>query len=207
MLILFGGTFDPIHLGHISLANTLHDKFQHPVTFMPTGLQSYKQLPIATITQRLEMLNLAIANNKSFNIDTSEMLSKEPCNTYKTLFTIRKKIGKNIPIFFLIGHDSLVTLDSWDNWQDLLKLTNFIVATRSGFNLDTMETKLAYEFNLRKTTVLDKDIINGMFYLMDFLPIDISSTQIRANIKNHKSITNLVPKTVEQYILTKGIYL
>ncbi|HMT03627.1 MAG TPA: nicotinate (nicotinamide) nucleotide adenylyltransferase [Burkholderiales bacterium] len=206
MLILFGGTFDPIHIGHIALANTLYDNFQHTVTFMPTGLQTYKKPPVATATQRLEMLNLTIANNKNFNIDTLEILSKETCNTYKTLSTIRKKIGKETPIFFLIGSDSLITLDSWDNWQDLLNLTNFIVAKRPEFNLDKTQTKVAFEFNKRKTLIVNKNITHGTFYLMNFTPINISSTQIRHNIKNNKPITNLVPSYIEQYILNKGIY-
>lgn len=119
-IILLGGTFDPVHNGHIALANMLYTIFQHPITILPTNLPPYKQTPTTTSSQRLEMLNLAFGTNSKFFINTSELEQDIYCCTYKTLSNMRQQLGFDIPIFFLIGSDSLLNLDTWDNWQSYL---------------------------------------------------------------------------------------
>jgi nicotinate-nucleotide adenylyltransferase len=206
-LILFGGTFDPIHNGHLALAAKLYEQFHQPITFMPTAFPPYKTLPQATPQQRLEMLHLALQGDQRFILDPSEINQTNYSPTYNTLISLRNKYGYQLPIFFLIGGDSLVTLDSWDSWRQLFDLTNFIVAMRPGYEVKHMLPELYAEFEARKTTDFTKLSPYGQFYLLDFIPMDISSTKIRLMVKTHQLLSGLVPVLVEKYIQQNNLYL
>lgn len=206
-LILFGGTFDPIHNGHLALATKLYEQFHQPITFMPTAFPPYKALPQATPQQRLEMLHLALQGDQRFILDPSEINQANYSPTYNTLISLRNKYGYQLPIFFLIGGDSLVSLDSWDNWHQLFDLTNFIVAMRPSYEVKHMSPELYAKFEAGKTTDFTKLSPYGQFYLLDFIPMDISSTKIRLMVKTHQLLTGLVPVLVEKYIQQNNLYL
>lgn len=208
MLILFGGTFDPIHLGHMAIATRLYDVFKRPITFLPTGIPPYKPKSEVTTYDRMEMLKLAINDDSRFLIDDREINRKEFCYTYKTLGEIRSEIGNNEPIFFIIGGDSLVSLDSWDNWETLFDLANFIVVGRNQYGQELMSGILAKEFLQRQEPNLNKFLTApcGKIYTLEFKPIDISSTQIRQNIKNNLPIDTLVSAKVENFIRKHELY-
>lgn len=207
-LILFGGTFDPIHIGHMAIAQKLYEVFNQPVTFLPTAVPLYKPQPLTTSIQRLDMLKLALAEHPHFLIDTREILLNNFCSTYQTITGIRDQIGNQIPINFAIGSDSLETLDTWQNWQQLLDLANFVVIRRPWYNLDKMSTELRHEYD--KRIVLDLEPLSlkhgGLIYTLDLIPPNISSTKIRQLILEKHEITNMVPETVLNYILRKRLY-
>ncbi len=207
-LILFGGTFNPLHNGHMAIAIKLHEVFNHCITFLPTGIPPYKTAPLTTAKERLEMLQNVIDGDDRFSIDTCEIHKNEFCYTYKTLKEIRNKVGNTVPIFFIIGSDSLVTLDTWDNWTTLFDLTNFIIIKRPNYNDNSMNSDLLIEYRKRLNSNLDtfKTSGNGQFYIVDLEPINISSTQIRNNIKHNQSIRELVPAKINEYILTHNLY-
>ncbi len=208
-IIIFGGTFDPIHSAHIALAQAIYDKFKIPITFLPTGIPPHKMAPLSTDNDRLAMLKLAIQGIDYFKINECEINSKEFCYTYLTLRKIRQEIGDITPLFFFIGSDSLESLYTWDNWQELFTLTNFILITRPGYPMKSLPNKLGQEIRNRIT----KDFTppyppNGkIFHITNFNPIDISSTDTRMHIKQHKSIDKLVPKAVLDYIRQKNLYI
>ncbi len=207
-IILFGGTFNPLHNGHMIIAIKLYSLFQHPITFLPTGIPPYKAAPLTTATDRLNMLNLALEHDNRFLINTSEIDKDEFCYTYNTLSIIRNEVGHATPVFFIIGSDSLVSLDTWDNWKLLLELTNFIVIKRQNYNESLMANELITEFTKRKTNDLTnfKASNHGQFFVVDFEPIDISSTQIRNMVTEHQSIENLVPSKIATYINNQQLY-
>ncbi|MFN8769462.1 MAG: nicotinate-nucleotide adenylyltransferase [Neisseriaceae bacterium] len=208
MIILFGGTFDPIHLGHMKIAEKLYEVFKHPITFLPTGIPTYKAQPQVSAQDRLAMIRLALDNDNRFCIDDNEIKRDEFCYTYKTLTRLREKIGYHTPVFFIIGSDSLVTLDTWDNWENLFDLTNFVVIMRPRYNQELMSKNLQEEFSKRHETDI-KTFINcnyGKIYIVDFDPIDISSTKIRQNIKYNLSINNLVSPEIANYIKEHRLY-
>lgn len=208
-IIIFGGTFDPLHVGHMLIANKLYDTFQQKITFLPTGIPPYKPKPQTTTQQRLDMLNLSLNDDSRFCIDEREIKRNEYCYTYKTLREIRGEIGEQTPLFFVIGSDSLVSLDSWDNWQELFQLTNFIVVARPNYTEQMMSGKLYQQFMVRKQDNLDafKRSTAGEIYMLHFDPVDISSTQIRNNIKANLGYENLVPTAVATYIKENRIYI
>jgi nicotinate-nucleotide adenylyltransferase len=123
-----------------------------------------------------------------------------------SLKTLRDNIGYERAVYFLIGEDSLLSLDTWDNWQELFNLTNFIVALRPGYNLEQMSKTLAHEYN-RRLSSLKVTAPYGQIYLLDFKPLDISSTTIRNNIANDLPIENMVDPKVAQYIKDNKLYI
>lgn len=216
-IILFGGTFDPVHMGHVLLAHQLHNTFKQPITILPTGIPPYKPQPKTTAQSRLDMIKLAFGDDSRFLIDTREISRNEYCYTYKTMKLLRNEVGYNIPIFFLIGSDSLISLDRWDNWTELFNLTNFIVAKRLDYDdKNITNNDLLNEIKIRKVKVrinehtiiqITKNIKPaGNVYTLDFNPIAVSSTKIRQLIAQNESIVNLVPETIEQYIIHRHLY-
>ena len=208
MFIILGGTFDPIHLGHMSIATKLYDMFKTPIVFLPTGIPPYKLKPSTLPDQRMAMLEIAIHNDARFQIDDTEIKRDKFCYTYKTLIEFRQKIGNAVPLFFVIGSDSLLTLDTWDNWQMLFNLTNFIIAKRSQYNEILISDKLRLEYDSRIINDVEsfRTRSHGYIYLLEFDPIDISSTQIRSNIKNNLPFENLVPNGIAEYIKKHKLY-
>ena len=207
-LILLGGTFDPIHLGHIKIAEKLYSMFGEPVTFLPTGIPPYKARPNISASNRLEMLNLIIANDDRFIINDIEIKKDDFCYTYKTLESLRQEYG-NIPIHFVIGSDSLISLDQWDNWLELFRLTNFLIIKRPHYELSLMNNKVAYEFKQRQEKDFDLYRVNlaGKIFVVPFLPIDISSSMIRDKIKNKLEFESHLPVIITNYIKQHSLYV
>lgn len=207
-VIIFGGTFDPIHNGHIALANKLVEVFNAPITFMPNNVPSYKAQPTTTKQQRLAMLKLALINNPQFIIDERELKENKYTYSYKILTQLRNEIGSAIPLYFVIGGDSLISLDTWDYWNLIPNLTNFIVVNRSGYDIINLQAgKLNNLFQKHKTNNFnDLTIPYGKFYMLDFTPPDISSTIIRKKIKSGEDITEMLPVAVADYIKQYKLY-
>lgn len=218
-LIIFGGTFDPIHNGHLALAHKLFEVFKSEITFMPANTPPYKEKSGTSKEHRLAMLKLALnttlmshspaAVSNIFTIDTRELEGESYCYSYKTLTALRQGMGVDTPIYFIIGADSLITLDTWDYWTKLLDLANFVVVNRTGYDINSIPTlsKLNQLFQQHKTTAFTNlTISHGKFYLLDFTPPPISSTLIREYIKAGQSIQNLVPEAVAAYIKQHHLY-
>ena len=207
-VVIIGGTFDPIHIGHLEMANHLLSIFNTKITFMPTSIPTYKEPPKANSTDRLNMLKLALDGQPDFQIDTREIESPNYCHTYQTLSEIRSEIGYDIPLYFLIGGDSLQSLDTWDYWNKLHEITHFIVAKRSGYSTNYIKSpELKLLFKNRQSSEL-KDLQNsGAFYMLNFTPTDISSTTIRNKVKNHEDIKPYVTQSVASYIEKHHLYL
>ena len=208
-LVILGGTFDPVHNGHMQMATRLYDIFKSKITFIPTGIPTYKAPPQATNTQRLEMLKLAIDNNPNYQIDTREITADHYYYSHKTLTELRNIVGYSIPIFYLIGGDSLLTLHTWHYWKDLLDLANLVIANRSGYDLTKFDSPdLAQEFERRKTVDLsDHSHAGGKIYLLNYTPQNVSSTYIRRQIQQGQEISGLVPPAVAKYIQQQQLYL
>lgn len=208
MKILFGGTFDPIHIGHIQLARYVSQQFKHPVSLLPlTGVPNYKQPPQASLQQRLAMLEIVAAKYPDeIQIDYSETHLTEYSPTVTTLRRMRQI--ELIPeiIYFVIGGDSLVTLDIWDEWRDLLKLTNFIVAMRPDYPLSKMSPQLAKELLPRINTTMNTINAVGEIIITHFTPLEVSSTQIRQCCAGGQEINQLVEPEINHYITQNNLY-
>lgn len=192
-IILFGGTFDPIHFGHLILAEYAKEFIDaEKVIFIPCYRPPHKiNYKLSSWRHRLNMVRLAIQNNKDFELSTFEIERKGISYTYITInyFSEIYK-DKNKKLYFLIGYDSLLELHTWQNYKDILKKIDFLVGDR----LIEKKKKKLPSFLKGKVTFFDSPII------------EISSTEIRERIKNSLSIKYLVPKEVESYIIKNKIY-
>ena len=205
-IVIIGGTFDPIHIGHLEMANLLFSIFKTKITFMPTGIPNYKAPPKASNIDRLNMLKIAIKHNKNFQIDTREIDALEYSPTHKTLSEIRQEIGEHVPLYFLIGADSLQNLDTWDYFHDLPNITNFVVANRNGYGIDNIKSNELKKIINDRTSFEFEKSSNGKFYMLDYTPKDISSTIIRQKVKNDQDIHSDVAYQVANYIYKHNLY-
>ena len=206
---LFGGTFDPIHYGHLKPVEALAKEVGlNRITLLPNHVPPHRPQPEANTQQRLEMVKLAVAGNPLFSVDERELHRLAPSYTIDTLEEIRLEQGEKIPLAFIIGQDSLLTLHYWHRWQSLLDYCHLLVCARPGYTdkLDTPELESWLEQH--RTTNIDdlKQQANGLIYLAHTPLLDISATDIRRRKHNGISLDDLLPPTVQQYIEQQGLY-
>lgn len=196
---LMGGSFNPIHHGHLVLAESARIEFSlAKVFFIPTGKPGYpvKEIPISP-DHRYNMTLLAIESNPYFFVSRIETDRKEPCFTVDTLALFFKEFPKpNYELFFITGADSVLDILTWKNPQEVLSFANFIAGTRPNYSFSDFFDKLS-----------DLPNAKDQIHLIESPSLDISSSQIRANIRAGKSIRYLVPYEVESYIYKHKLYI
>ncbi|MCS7227447.1 MAG: nicotinate (nicotinamide) nucleotide adenylyltransferase [Endomicrobia bacterium] len=191
-LILFGGTFDPVHLGHLVLAEYALEYINaKKVIFIPCYKPPHKiGYKLSHWKHRLNMVKLAIKNNEWFEVNTFEIDRRGISYTYITIDWFSEKF-KNMDLYFLIGFDSLLTLPTWQNWQYIIKKVKFLVGERM--------------VNKTRFKNLPKDLIKKVICFNSPL-IEISSTEIRRRVQCGKSIRYMVPPLVAKYIFKHKLY-
>lgn len=194
---IFGGTFDPIHNGHLYIAENARLKHKlSKVIFMPSAIPPHKQTKhISEASHRLEMCNLATQENEYFEVSDLEIKRKGLSYTVETLKQLKDLYGENFQIYFICGADMLADMPNWYKASDLLANNNFIAVARPSYSLKEI---------VKNSTLLQKNIAN--LSLINLMPIKISSTGIRNNIKDGKSIKYLLPNKVEIYIEKNNLY-
>ncbi|CNH40536.1 nicotinate-nucleotide adenylyltransferase [Yersinia pekkanenii] len=206
---LFGGTFDPIHYGHLKPVEVLAQQvgLQH-IILLPNHVPPHRPQPEANAQQRLEMVKLAIAGNPLFSVDSRELLRDSPSFTIDTLESLRKERGAELPLAFIIGQDSLLSLHKWHRWQSLLDVCHLLVCARPGYS-QTLETPELQQW-LDCHRVLDPQALRlrpqGAIYLADTPLLAISATDIRHRRHNGESCDDLLPRAVQRYIELQGLY-
>jgi nicotinate-nucleotide adenylyltransferase len=191
-IILFGGTFDPIHIGHLILAEYAREFINaEKVIFIPSYQPPHKMNYTPTNWKhRYNMVKLAIKSCKHFELSDFEIKRKSVSYTYITVDWFKKQY-KNYDLYFLIGLDSLITLPTWEKWQEIVKKIKFLVGKR------------VVQQNLLNT--LPKKVFKKIIFF-DSPIIEISSSEIRERVKNSLSIKYFVPEQVEKYILQHRLY-
>jgi len=202
---IFGGTFNPIHLGHLRAAEEVREKLAlDKVVFIPTGIPPHRPLSeIVQFPHRYEMVKRAISNNPYFEISDIEGKRKSKSYTVDTL----KVLNKGKELFFIIGLDAFINLNTWKTPERLFQLTHFVVIPRKKFFKKFVEKTLRLFFQ-------SIEVKRNYFYLptgkkVYYCPIsslNISATHIRRLILKGKSIRYLVPPNVEEYIYAHGLY-
>jgi nicotinate-nucleotide adenylyltransferase len=209
---ILGGTFDPVHFGHLRLAEELAQQLGlSEVRFIPSGKPWHRGAPGATPMQRMEMVSLAIAGNPRFVLDEREVRKNSPGYTLETLSELRQEMGSEQPVCLLVGADAFLGLPSWHRWRELFELAHIVVACRPGFSLlqERMDEALREEAGQRAST--DPNDLQGRpggrIMACQITPLDISATAIRAQIQVEKSPRYLLPEAVLDYIRVNQIYI
>jgi nicotinate-nucleotide adenylyltransferase len=194
---VLGGTFDPVHRGHVAMAEEARKELEiEEMLMMPAGRPMSKvEEPIATAGQRLEMLRMAVAARPHLKVSTMEMERPGPSYTVDTLAELKKKYGENAGIYFVLGWDSLAQLPEWREPGGIVARCHLVAVPRPGLprpSLDVLEKKLPG---------ISKKVI-----FMDRPRLDISASSIREMIARGDKIDRLVPKSVAEYIIKHKLY-
>jgi nicotinate-nucleotide adenylyltransferase len=209
---LFGGTFDPVHFGHLRLATELSEAFHlDQVLFLPNGLPYHRGREAhASDDERLTMLKLAVGRDARFGIDERELRRAGPTYTHDTLVEIRKERGPSVPLVFLLGSDSFARIDTWHRWTELFDLAHFAVAIRAddaqwfakGPGAFPKEVGPRVTLNLRELLAAPA----GRVMTFSMTPLSIASTAIRNLVSESASIRYLTPDPVVEYIRSHRLY-
>jgi len=209
---LFGGTFDPIHWGHLRSAEEVREAFSlDRILFVPTSVPPHKKNQPTTLARdRLQMVRLAVANNKRFAPSTVEIQRPGVSYSIDTVRHFVKQNRRHDSYFFILGIDAFREINSWKDFEQIFPLCHFIVTSRPGSgDSDTLRrTPVA----VRRLFCYDQKQKNyrhrsGTFlYFLKLTDIVISASEIRKLVAARKSIRYLVPLKVERYIKKKGLY-
>lgn len=140
--LLYGGTFDPVHAGHLAVARAARDAFGTTVCFLPAADPPHRPPPGASAEQRARMIELAIADETGFELDRRELHRPGPSYTADTLRDFRRELGERLPLAWLVGTDAFRGLASWHDWRHLFDLAHFVIAERSGRTVDALDEPL-----------------------------------------------------------------
>ena len=195
---IFGGTFDPIHKGHLVVAEEVRSRLHlDEVLFIPVGNPWRKAgSPILPAGHRVEMVRLAIADRPSFRLSTIEVNREGLSYTVDTLEELQSAYGNGDEILFIVGWDSLTDLLNWRAPERIIRLCHLVAVPRPGYfppDLQSLEAGIPG--------------ISERVLLLDGPEVDVSASQIRERVARGLPISGLVPKTVEHYILEHGLYL
>ena len=186
---LFGGTFDPIHWGHLLIAESARDAFHlDHVVFLPAGIPPHKPLPAASASHRVALVRRAIASNPSFRVSLWEIDQQRLVYTAETLEHFHSLWPRH-PLFFIMGSDSLRQIDSWYTGRAVLKQATFLIVSR----LDSPWSKIPKSLRQKVRQV-------------PCPPVALASHDIRQRLRRGQSIRYQVPELVERYIRKHRLY-
>jgi len=194
---ILGGTFDPVHRGHLEIARIAMDEAAlERVIFIPAGQPRLKSGdPSASPEQRLEMLRLAVSETPGFDVSDMELRRSGPTLTVETLRELRDELGDGVELCFILGLDALLRFDQWVEPEGVAELARLLAVSRpgySGFDWPGFYARNPY--------------VEGRVDCLDTTAIDISASELRARIAAGASVSGLLPSAVEQYIRDNGLY-
>lgn len=204
---ILGGTFDPIHNGHVGIAKSLfmHLPFKE-IRFLPCYQAVHRQHAIATAEQRLDMLRIALKNYPHFVIDDCEINRKGPSYMIDTLLEMKIRLPDN-PFALILGHDAWFKFSTWRHWKKILESCHIIIANRPHFPLPR-QGELVDELNLRQV-FNEKELLQkraGFIYEYPDTNFNISATDIRRRIAKGGDLKKLLPSDVLSYIQKNELY-
>jgi len=196
-----GGTFNPIHHGHMVTAQEALDQFSlDRVVFIPTGDPPHKvEDLLAHAEDRYLMTVIAISSNDSFFVSRAEIDRRGKSYTIETVKELRNTYGTDAELFFITGADAILEILTWKNTDEIVTLAKFIAATRPGYDLSKIE-------ELKSTLFRSEKEADEGISIMEIPALAISSTDIRKRVKQGRPINYLVPEGVNNYIIKHGLY-
>lgn len=204
----FGGTFDPVHRGHITLAEELKNHLALDAMYLvPCHLPPHRVIPAATDQQRLQMLRLASADT-TLQIDDSELRRQGPSYTVETLRALRRQHGHTTALVWCMGMDAFALFDTWHQWQEILGLAHLAVVSRATYTggLNRVVQTLQVRHQCHDPQDLKKSPA-GNIYLTQLSQIPVSSTELRQQLASCAAPPPALHPAVYQYILERGLYL
>lgn len=206
MIGVLGGTFDPIHFGHLRPALELYELLGlEELRFIPCHIPPHRGTPAVSAEHRLAMVERAIVGVSGFQVDPREILRPGPSYTVDTLLELRREIGPGLPLALLMGADAFAGLPSWYRWREILGLANLVVAQRPGDAARPSATWLDAASVVDSPTAL-RARASGKVLFQPVTQLDISATRIRACLSAGRSARYLLPDDVCEYIAEHDLY-
>jgi nicotinate-nucleotide adenylyltransferase len=210
----YGGTFDPIHMGHMEIARSVVRNFElDQLLVIPAYKPPHKSLKeISDSRHRYEMCVLAFANDARITISKMEIDLPERPYTINTIERLQAEYGEQAQLFFVMGADSFEEITTWREYQKLLSSTNIIVASRAGHDIsvshlpESFRQRVIDTRHLQERATLINNQVGCLIYLTDFVNCEVSSTQIRQRVQAGLSIARLTAPEVVDYIEEHNLY-
>jgi len=209
MIGILGGTFNPIHNGHLHLAERLQQTLAfETVRFMPAAIPALKDIPNVSAEQRADMVKLAIVDYPKFQIDTRELERAGPSFAIDSLISLRKELGDKVSICWLIGSDAFARLYTWHRWNELLNYCHFVVVKRQHSEELNWNAEVELLLETHQTNNLNtlKNSSNGKILIQEIAALDISSTAIRDHFASKTNVSDVMPSSVIHYIQQHQLY-
>lgn len=208
MHVIYGGTFDPIHNGHLRVAIELRETLGvNRIDLVPCHIPPHRGDPGGSSEHRLELLRLAIADEPGLGVDDRELVRGGSSYTADTLRHLREEIGPDDPLVMVLGTDSFAGFDRWQEWSSIPELAHIVLITRpqAGLPPDSPPSRLLFERRVTNPAMLGRAPAG---YILEVEPplLDISATGIRARLASGRSIRYLVPDPVLARIEELGLY-
>lgn len=210
---ILGGTFDPIHNGHLRLAQeALEQCRMQQVRFIPNGTPPHRTPPVASAEARMDMVRTALHGHHEFSVDVREVYRTDPCYSVDTLTSLREEFGSEQPLCLLLGSDAFLNLHTWHEWRRVFDLAHIVVMQRPGRPLgnamETADDALKEEYRARLAPAPRRlhESASGAIVALDMPLLDISATDIRRRCAEHKNIRYLTPDGVAHYIYSQKTY-
>ncbi len=211
---LIGGSFDPVHSGHLRAAEEISEKLElDEVVFIPTLVSPHKSSEtMASSSHRLNMLNISVKGNPRFRVSDMELRREPPSYTIDTLRSL-KQSGPENGYYFIMGCELFMEIDTWKDFAELFNYSSFVVFRRPGYDLAdstgpiplALENDFRYSYSDRGMDVFAHKSSNELFFV-DIAGIRVSSTEIRNLARHGSSLRYLVASEVEEYIAENGLY-
>lgn len=210
MIGIFGGTFDPIHFGHLRPALEVCQAFAlSEVRFIPCGEPPHREAPVANAQQRLAMVHAAIQGQSKFKVDDREVQRSGPSYMVDTLGSLREELG-DVPLCLIIGMDVFLALDKWHDWYLIPELAHIIVTHRPGWSMTAFQgSQVLQQFVAQRQVATPGALMERPSGWLMFQPVTqlaISSSQIRDALAGRESVRYLLPDSVCEYIKTENLY-
>lgn len=206
-LAILGGTFDPVHVGHLRSALEVGELLGlDEVRLMPNALPPHRDMPSVSALQRLQMVQLAVANEPLLTVDARELQRDKPSWTIDTLISVRAELAAVDQLFFVLGWDALCGLSSWQRWRELLDYCHLLVLQRPDMQASLPEPVQALLAERQVDSWQQAQGPAGSIVFLQQTPLAVSATAIRQLLAEQKSIRFLVPDRVLEFIQTQGLY-
>jgi len=217
---LFGGTFNPVHMGHIKASLDIKKKYSFDrVYIIPAAIPPHKKpVGIADASHRLEMTRIAFDTYPDFSVSDVELKRNGPSYTIDTVKQFMRDMGEQTELYFIIGIDAFLEIDTWESYRNIFDMLPIIVMTRPGkwHNSGMSDVEAVEKYLIRE--ISDKYVLSSSekccvhkekqsVFISEVTPFNISATEIRKCIKEGKEIGDFVPAEVNAYIKKKGLYL
>ena len=197
-IAIMGGTFDPIHYGHLATAESVRWRYNaDKVFFIPSGCPPHKDINFVTNNERrYEMTLLATKSNPNFEVSRIEIDRPGRTYTIDTITELKEKYGSEVEILFITGADVVHSIFTWKSWEKLLTLCDFVAATRPGYKKSEMFKRIEYM----------REAYESKIHFIEVPALDISSSDIRERVSEGRTIKYLLPECVEEYIYENSLY-